>query len=81
MSKHTQHVDLDQLRGLVHYPYNCGTCMSDNITRGMVTGTYIHDCDARLASAFGPTIRVYGRTYPIDDFVEMIQPTLPTEAD
>ena len=80
----SRHVNLDQMRGLVHYPYNCGSCMSEDICRGMVTGTYICICQNKLYSIGdkeyeGSTVRVNGRTYPVGAFVEMIEPSLPEE--
>lgn len=81
-----RHIDLDQARGLVHYPYNCGKCLSDDICRGMVIGTYLCNCD-HIDEAHrggkvpykGSTIRVNGRTYPIHEFVEMVELSLPKE--
>jgi hypothetical protein len=72
-------IDLDQARGLVHYPYNCGRCMSEDICRGQVTGTYMCNCDSIDLPYPGSTVRVNGRTYPIGAFVEMITPSLPEE--
>ncbi len=80
MSKSNRDVNLDQLRGIVHYPYNCGACMSEDISRGQVVGTYLHNnCPEDVAAAFGPKITVHGRTYLVADFVDLISSALPTE--
>lgn len=80
-----RHIDLDQARGLIHYPYNCGRCLSDrDLCRGIVTGIYLCICTNDLykgdREAYeGSTVRVNGRTYPVGVFVKMIEPSLPKE--
>ena len=69
-----QRTDLDQARGVVHYPHNCGRCLSEDIMRGQVTGTYIcRRCVVGLGVSFPtePTIRLNGRTYLLSDFAKV----------
>ena len=77
-----ERLDLDQTRGVVHYPHNCGRCLSEDIMRGTVTGTYICSrCVVGLGVTFPtePTVRLNGRTHLRSDFARVAAAQISTD--